>query len=219
LAPVKFLPSDEFPKSVCAEKRTGTPATGFPAEVTRMTDRFRPFPATVREGASSAVAVVTFFAVVLVDVFVVVVVVVVVDAVVLPCDVEDVVVLTDVEVPPDEVVDVVVVAEVEVPPEVVVLTVDVVDDAVEDALELEVALVVDEAALLDEVVEDVVDEVVLPGSTTASQPFCMLSMPWQSMMQLIWNVPSVPAMNWIVDSLWAVSMTADLTEYPWTSSW
>jgi len=139
---------------------------------------------------------VIFFAVVLTDVLVEVVVVV--DVVVPPDDVVDVVVLTDVVVPPDDVVDVVVVAEVVVPPELVVLVDEVLDD-------------VD--------VEDVVDDVVLPGSTTASQPLCMFAIPSQSMMQLIWNVPSVPAMNWIVDSLWAVSMTADLTEYPWTSSW
>jgi len=142
---------------------------------------FRPFPTTSRDPASSCVAVVTFFVVVLTEV------------------------LVDVEVDEVALVEVVVLVlpeEVEV--EDVVLPEDVVLVDVE----------VDEVALVEVVVlpEDVVDVVVLPGSTTASQPFCMLSMPSQSMMQLIWNVPSVPAMNWIVDELCAVSMTADLTE-------
>jgi len=210
---VKFFPRDELPKSVCAMKRTGTPATGFPAEVTRTTDRFRSLPTTARDGASSSVAVVTFFAVVLVDVVVVVVVV----EVPLREEVEvaDVVlVVTDDVVLPEVVVMVVdVVVDDEVLDEVVELPEDVDDDVVDDE-------VLDEVVELPEDVDDdVVDDVVLPGSTTASQPFCMLSIPSQSMMQLIWNVPSVPAMNWIEDELCAVSITADFTEYPWTSNW
>jgi len=195
VAPVKFFPKDELPKSVCAVKTMGTPATGFPLEVTKMTDRFRPFPTTSREGASSTVAVVTFFAVVLTDVLVEVVVVVAV----LP---EDVVLDDAVVVLPEDVV---------LDDAVVVLPEDVVLDDV----------AVDEVVLLEVVVlpEDVVDVVVLPGSTTASQPFCMLSIPSQSMMHLIWNVPSVPAMNWIVVVLCAVSMTADFRLYPMTSIW
>lgn len=90
----------------------------------------------------------------------------------------DVVVLVEVEVLVDDAV------------EDVVAEVEVLDDgAVEDVVE---DVVVAEVEVLD---DDAVEDVVLPGSTTASQRFCMLSIPSQGMMQWIWNDPVVPAMN------------------------
>jgi len=94
-------------------------------------------------------------------------------------------------------------------PEVLEVLVD--DDVEVDVVEvplcvLEVLEVVD----VVEVDVDVVEDVELLVGVTASHPFCMLFMPSQGMMQLIWKVPAMLAMNWMVEVGLSEPMTSEM---------